>query len=84
MTFQFLLIFHDFPQKFIFPGFSIIFHDCRNTGISRIVFIKVSLKKSDATYTGTQIHEVHQMHYIFFRDIFPLSLSTLQPFTQSR
>jgi len=27
MTFEFLSIFHDFPGKFIFPGFSMIFHD---------------------------------------------------------
>ena len=27
MTFKFLSIFHDFPGKFIFPGFSMIFHD---------------------------------------------------------
>jgi len=30
MTFEFLSIFHDFPGKFIFPGFSMIFHDRGN------------------------------------------------------
>ena len=30
MTFTFLSIFHDFPGKFIFPGFSMIFHDRGN------------------------------------------------------
>jgi len=32
MTFKFLSIFHDFPGKFIFPGFSMIFHDRGNPG----------------------------------------------------
>jgi len=30
MTSKFLSIFHDFPRKFIFPGFSMILHDCGN------------------------------------------------------
>jgi len=30
MTFEFLSIFHDFPGTFIFPGFSMIFHDRGN------------------------------------------------------
>jgi len=30
MTFEFLSIFHDFPGNFIFPGFSMIFHDRGN------------------------------------------------------
>jgi len=30
MTFKFVSIFHDFPGKFIFPGFSMIFHDRGN------------------------------------------------------
>ena len=30
MTFKFLSIFHDFPGKFTFPGFSMIFHDRGN------------------------------------------------------
>jgi len=30
MTFKFLTIFHDFPGKCIFPGFSMIFHDRGN------------------------------------------------------
>jgi len=30
MTFKFLSIFHDFPGKFFFPGFSMIFHDRGN------------------------------------------------------
>jgi len=30
MTFKFVSIFHDFPGNFIFPGFSMIFHDRGN------------------------------------------------------
>jgi len=30
MTFEFLWIFPDFPGRFIFPGFSMIFHDRGN------------------------------------------------------
>jgi len=30
MTFEFLSIFHDFRRKFIFTGFSMIFHDRGN------------------------------------------------------
>jgi len=32
MTFEFLSIIYDFPGKFIFPGFSMIFHDRGNPG----------------------------------------------------
>jgi len=35
MTFEFLSIFHDFPRTFIFPGFSMIFHDRGNPDLSK-------------------------------------------------
>jgi len=38
MTFEFLTIFHDFPGKFIFPGFSMIFHD-RGNPVTGNIFI---------------------------------------------
>ena len=38
-TFQFLSNFHDFPGEFIFPGFSMTFHDRENLDILFIDFL---------------------------------------------
>ena len=42
MTFEFLSIFHDFPGKFVFPGFSMIFHDRGNPEGRRAASYKAS------------------------------------------
>jgi len=34
MTFKFLSMFHDFPRKFLFLEFSMIFHDLGNPGLN--------------------------------------------------
>jgi len=36
MTFEFLSIFHDFPRKFIFPGFSMTVGTLGNDNLSKI------------------------------------------------